>query len=68
MVTIIARSFLKLHACLGREEGLFSWVSVNFLLGNLQATGPKTVAAIVEMGGASLQVLVSRIYRCMEPV
>ena len=52
----------------GREEGLFSWVSVNFLLGNLQATGPKTVAAIVEMGGASLQVLVSGIYRCMEAV
>ena len=57
LVTLITRSHLPLTtAHPGREEGLFSWVSVNFLLGNLQATGPKTVAAIAEMGGASLQV------------
>ena len=32
-------------------------LSVNFLLGTIQAKVPTTTAAILEMGGASLQVM-----------
>ncbi|KAJ1450028.1 nucleoside phosphatase GDA1/CD39 [Pelagophyceae sp. CCMP2097] len=40
----------------GVDEGGFGWMSVNYLLGNLQAGQSKGSVTVVEMGGASAQV------------
>ncbi len=46
----------------GKDEGIYQWISINFVLGKLDPTqsggsnkGPRTVGAI-DMGGASMQI------------
>ena len=40
----------------GDEEGSFSWLHVNVMLGNLYSPVPNTVG-VIDMGGASVQVV-----------
>lgn len=40
----------------GQEEGVYSWVAVNYALGSL-GSEPQETTGIVELGGASMQVL-----------
>lgn len=40
---------------IGDEQGISSWVAVNYALGNL-GREPQETTGIVELGGASLQV------------
>lgn len=39
----------------GRDEGPYAWLTVNFLLGTLQADS--TTSAVIDMGGASTQIV-----------
>ncbi|CUF26963.1 nucleotide diphosphatase, putative, partial [Bodo saltans] len=39
----------------GKDEGPFAWLTVNFLLGNLEAN--KKTAAILDLGGGSTQIV-----------
>ncbi len=49
----------------GKDEGVYQWLSINYVLGKLDGagsdgtgsagTGPRTVGAL-DMGGASLQI------------
>lgn len=42
----------------GREEGLFGWVTVNYLLDSLYAqTPPKEPVGIIDLGGGSVQIV-----------
>ena len=43
----------------GRDEGPFAWLTINFLLGSLnpKETAPEKTAAIIDMGGASTQIV-----------
>lgn len=40
----------------GEEQGVYAWVSANYALGTLNSE-PRETTGIVELGGASLQVL-----------
>ncbi|KAK7401215.1 hypothetical protein VNO78_12538 [Psophocarpus tetragonolobus] len=44
----------------GEEQGISSWVALNYALGNL-GREPKETTGIVELGGASLQVTSARL-------
>ncbi|XP_068494625.1 probable apyrase 6 isoform X1 [Phaseolus vulgaris] len=44
----------------GEEQGIFSWVAVNYALGNL-GREPQETTGIVELGGASLQVTSAKL-------
>jgi len=40
----------------GQDEGLYAWISINFLLGRLQRKyTPLSTISILELGGASMQ-------------
>lgn len=41
----------------GRDEGPYAWITVNFLLEHLGAASKPTTAAIMDMGGASTQIV-----------
>lgn len=41
----------------GRDEGPYAWITVNFLLGHLGAGRSGVTAAIMDMGGASTQIV-----------
>lgn len=43
----------------GEEQGLYTWVAVNYALGTLGAD-PQETTGIIELGGASAQVLFIR--------
>ncbi|RZB42545.1 putative apyrase 6 [Glycine soja] len=45
---------------LGEEQGISSWVAVNYALGNL-GREPQETTGIVELGGASLQVTSAKL-------
>nr|KYP44319.1 Apyrase [Cajanus cajan] len=44
------------HVVSGEEQGISSWVAVNYVLGNL-GREPQETTGIVELGGASLQFI-----------
>lgn len=46
---------------LGSDEGLFAWVVANYALGTLGAE-PAQTTGIIELGGASAQVLIPYTY------
>ena len=42
----------------GDEEGVFAWITTNYLLGNIGANGPKLpTAAVFDLGGGSTQIV-----------
>jgi guanosine-diphosphatase len=43
----------------GRDEGVFAWITVNFLLGNFDSTTDqrKHTAAVLDLGGGSTQIV-----------
>lgn len=41
----------------GKDEGPYAWMTVNFLLETLNAKATKRPAAIIDMGGASTQIV-----------
>lgn len=41
----------------GKDEGPYAWMTVNFLLETLNAKAKKRPAAIIDMGGASTQIV-----------
>ncbi|WP_242602079.1 multidrug DMT transporter permease [Legionella yabuuchiae] len=41
----------------GREEGLFGWLSVNYQLKVLDQDKPENYAGVMDMGGASVQIV-----------
>jgi apyrase len=45
-----------LKYCVGAEEGIYAWVAANYALGTL-GSDPKDTTGIIELGGASVQVL-----------
>ena len=42
--------------CVGAEEGIYAWVAANYALGTLGGD-PNDTTGIIELGGASVQVL-----------
>ena len=49
---------LGIFFCVGSDEGIYAWVVANHALGSLGGD-PLQTTGIVELGGASTQVLVS---------
>ncbi|KAG1056608.1 hypothetical protein G6F42_028810 [Rhizopus arrhizus] len=45
----------------GKDEGVYAWITVNYLLGNLKASERSKSAATFDLGGASTQIVRSRI-------
>lgn len=43
----------------GKDEGVYAWITVNFLLGNLQpnVSEPRHTAAVFDLGGGSTQIV-----------
>lgn len=42
----------------GRDEGVFAWITVNFLLGNFDPSPiPRHTAAVLDLGGGSTQIV-----------
>lgn len=41
----------------GRDEGVYAWITVNFLLGNLDKGVRRPTAAILDLGGGSTQIV-----------
>ncbi|KAI9029778.1 nucleoside phosphatase family-domain-containing protein [Phycomyces nitens] len=41
----------------GRDEGVYAWITVNFLLGNLDNTKRQPTAAVFDLGGGSTQIV-----------
>ena len=47
----------------GEEEGVFAWITTNYLLGNIGTDGPKLpTAAIFDLGGGSTQIVFEPTY------
>lgn len=41
----------------GRDEGVYAWITVNYLLGNLGTKDRHNTAAIMDLGGGSTQIV-----------
>ncbi|KAI8373534.1 nucleoside phosphatase GDA1/CD39 [Choanephora cucurbitarum] len=41
----------------GKDEGVYAWITVNYLLGNLKGSGYGKSAATFDLGGASTQIV-----------
>eukprot|EP00842_Homolaphlyctis_polyrhiza_P005432 jgi/Hompol1/5890/HPOL_004771-RA len=41
----------------GRDEGVYAWITVNYLLGNIGGTKRLPTAAILDLGGGSTQIV-----------
>ncbi|KAL7330296.1 Guanosine-diphosphatase [Mucor circinelloides] len=41
----------------GKDEGVYAWITVNYLLGNLKASERSKSAATFDLGGASTQIV-----------
>lgn len=46
----------KYYRIAGAEEGIYAWIAANYAIGTLGGN-PKDATGIVELGGASAQVL-----------
>ena len=47
----------------GRDEGVFAWVTANYLMDTIRADSPKTAApyAVLDLGGASTQIVLEPV-------
>ncbi|RUS12969.1 nucleoside phosphatase GDA1/CD39 [Endogone sp. FLAS-F59071] len=41
----------------GKDEGVYAWITVNYLLGNLNGSNKRSTAAIFDLGGGSTQIV-----------
>jgi guanosine-diphosphatase len=48
----------------GRDEGVFAWVTSNYLMDTIRADSPKTAApyAVLDLGGASTQIVFEPVF------
>ncbi|KAH9047695.1 nucleoside phosphatase family-domain-containing protein [Lactarius hengduanensis] len=48
----------------GRDEGVFAWVTANYLMDTIRADSPKTAApyAVLDLGGASTQIVLEPVF------
>ena len=48
----------------GRDEGVYAWVTANYLLDTIRADSPKTAApyAVLDLGGASTQIVFEPVF------
>jgi guanosine-diphosphatase len=49
----------------GRDEGVFAWVTTNYLLDTIRADSPRTAVpyAVLDLGGASTQIVFEPVFR-----
>jgi apyrase len=47
----------KYNGTAGAEEGIYAWIAANYAMGTLGGN-PKHTTGIIELGGASAQVLI----------
>ena len=48
----------------GRDEGVFAWVTANYLMDTIRADSPRTAApyAVLDLGGASTQIVFEPVF------
>ena len=53
----------------GRDEGVFAWVTANYLMDTIRADSPKTAApyAVLDLGGASTQIVLEPVFDTEKP-
>jgi len=53
----------------GRDEGVFAWVTANYLMDTIRADSPKTAApyAVLDLGGASTQIVFEPVFGAAAP-
>ena len=62
---MISRLCFRLILCMGRAvswwaargSGVFAWITVNFLLHNLDKGSSRTTSGIIDLGGGSTQIV-----------
>jgi len=49
----------------GRDEGVFAWVTTNYLMDTIRADSPKTAVpyAVLDLGGASTQIVFEPVFQ-----
>lgn len=52
----------------GRDEGVYAWVTANFLLGNIGNKDKLQTAAVFDLGGGSTQIVFEPEYKDQVPV
>ncbi|TVY76105.1 putative guanosine-diphosphatase [Lachnellula suecica] len=50
----------------GKDEGVFAWITTNFLLGNIGGPEKTNTAAVFDLGGGSTQVVFEPTYKLPE--
>lgn len=53
----------------GRDEGVFAWVTANYLMDTIRADSPKTAVpyAVLDLGGASTQIVFEPVFPSAMP-
>jgi guanosine-diphosphatase len=53
----------------GRDEGVFAWVTANYLMNTIRADSPKTAVpyAVLDLGGASTQIVFEPVFDSARP-
>ena len=53
----------------GRDEGVFAWVTANYLMDTIRADSPKTAVpyAVLDLGGASTQIVLEPVFPSAMP-
>ncbi|CAK9439214.1 uncharacterized protein LODBEIA_P34380 [Lodderomyces beijingensis] len=52
----------------GKDEGVFAWVTANYLLGNIGNEEKRATAAVFDLGGGSTQIVFEPDYKDQFPV
>ncbi|EEP78524.1 guanosine-diphosphatase [Uncinocarpus reesii 1704] len=50
----------------GKDEGVYAWITTNYLLGNIGGPGNNPTAAIFDLGGGSTQIVFEPMFKVPE--